>query len=163
MSEDLDEVWANVKSDALRLLAFKPRSTSELRQRLKLKKHPEEWVEKVLSLMTQQGLLNDEQFAKMFALSRFQSQPTGRNKIRRDLTQKGLSARWIEGALASIDPASEKDSALLLAQKRMALMKGLPPLKQKMRLMGYLRRRGFSGEVVNFAMKACFKNHEDFE
>ncbi len=113
--------------------------------------------------MGEHGLLNDERFAKLFALSRAQGRPVGKNKIRQDLAQKGISKGLIDEALSSIDTMSEKESALGLAQKKLALMKGLPQIKQKMRLLGHLRRRGYSGEAVNFALSNCFKNIEDFE
>ncbi len=113
--------------------------------------------------MGEHGLLNDERFAKMFVSSRTQGRPVGKNKIRQDLAQKGISKGLIDEALSSVDTASEKDSALGLAQKKLALMKGVPQMKQKMRLLGHLRRRGYSGEAVSFALNNCFKNIEDLE
>ncbi len=113
--------------------------------------------------MGEHGLLNDERFAKMLVSSRAQGRPVGKNKIRQDLAQKGISKGLIEEALSSIDTASEKESALGLAQKKLAQMKDVPLMKQKMRLLGHLRRRGYSSEAVNFALNNCFKNIEDFE
>lgn len=161
--DDLSTEWIKVKDDALRLLSFRPRSISELRARLKMKKHSDALVDKALAVMTEQGLLNDEQFSKMFTLSRVQSRPVGRNKIRQELTQKGISKSLIDAALAAIDPASENQSALEAAQKRLRLMGGVPLMKQKMRLFGFLRRRGFSNDAVNYAMNTCFRGLGDLE
>ncbi len=161
--DGFDDSWLKVKDDALRLLSFRPRSVAELKKRLLMKKHSSVLIDKTVALMTEQGLLNDERFAKMFAQSKAQSQVVGRNKIRQDLVQKGISNRLIEGAIASIDGVSEKEAALELAQKRQRLMREIPLVKQKVRLLGLLRRRGFSGEAVSFALNRCFKNLEDFE
>lgn len=160
---DSTDEWMKVKDDALRLLSFSPRSISELRSRLKMKKHPEEWIEKAVALLVKDGLLDDEKFARLYALSRSQSRPTGKNRIRQELTLKGLSSGAIESAMTSIHEVDEKESALEVAAKRMRLMKGLPVLKQKMRILGFLKRRGFSSEAVYHTMNKIFKNLEDFQ
>ena len=55
----MGEDTTKIKSDALRLLSFRPRSEKELRQRLKLKKHPAPLIEEVLDLLKRQGMLDD--------------------------------------------------------------------------------------------------------
>ena len=68
----MEELLAKAKKDAFRLLSFRPRSTQELRARLSQKGYKDELVETVLEYLSKQGLVDDEKFAKLYALSRMQ-------------------------------------------------------------------------------------------
>ena len=76
------------KSDALRLLAARPRSVEELRGRLRLKKHPDARIEPVIELLKKQGLLDDEKFAKLLAVSKTLSRPVGKKQLAIQYQQK---------------------------------------------------------------------------
>ena len=136
------------KKAALRLLAFRPRSESELRQRLAQKKLPADAIERTVDELRQSGMLDDEKFAKLYALSRIQSRAFGKDRVRRELSRRGLSGASVENAMRSIEDIDEEAPARELAQKRLASMKGLPREAKKRRLHGALLRRGFSANVT---------------
>ena len=137
-----------VKSDALRLLAVSPRSVEELRGRLKLKKHPDPAIETVLELLKKQGFLNDQKFAELYAGSRVNARPVGRRQLEMDLKKKGLSSEVIGGALSNLQDYDEKEAVRKLAQSRFSRMTGISPEKKKARLFGFLKRRGFSNDII---------------
>jgi regulatory protein len=137
-----------VQKAALRLLNFKPRSESELRQRLARKKLPAEAIESVIVRLQKEGMLDDEKFARLYALSRIQSQAFGRGQIRRELTHRGVSSSLVSKAMRSIEDFDEFEAAKNLAVRRSEHMKGLAPDAKKRRLHGLLFRRGFPGDVI---------------
>ena len=137
-----------VKSDALRLLAVRPRSVEELRGRLKLKRHAPAAIEAVLELLKKQGLLNDEKFAKLFTGTLIHSKRVGRRQLEMDLKKKGLSAGVIQGALSDLKDYDEKDAAKKAVENRYRRLKGLSPEKKKARLFAFLKRRGFSNDAI---------------
>ena len=149
-----------VKSDALRLLAVRPRSVEELRTRLKLKKHAETSIGPVLELLKKQGLLDDQKFAKLFAGSRVLTRPVGRRQLEIDLKKKGLSAKVIEGTLSELKDYDEKEAAKKLVEARYGRMKGLSPEKKKARLFSFLKRRGFSHESIFSALSELMKEED---
>lgn len=136
------------KSDALRLLSFRPRSVKEMQDRLRLKKYPEAMIRDVVDFLKKQGFLNDEKFAKLYAESRVYSRPTGRRQLAFDMKQKGISAPLVEETLSNITDYDEKKMAKDLAVKRFDRMSGLSAEKKKARLFGFLKRRGFGADTI---------------
>jgi len=137
-----------VKKAALRLLNFKPRSESELRQRLARKKLPAEAIESVIAKLQKEGMLDDEKFAKLYALSRIQSRVFGKGQIRRELTHRGVSPAFVTKAMESIEDFDEFEVAKDLAARRVGHMKGSSSDTKKRRLHGMLLRRGFPTDVI---------------
>ena len=156
----LDDGLSKAKSDALRLLSFRPRSVDELGRRLKLKRYPEEIISQVLSLLGKQGLLDDTRFAKLYAESRIYNHPTGRSQIAFDLKQKGVKKEVVDETLASLHDLDEKKMARDLVFKRFQKMTGLSVEKKKARIFGFLKRRGFTHDAIFDAMKELFKDVE---
>ena len=158
-----EEVLANAKKDAFRLLSFRARSTSELKERLLRKKYAADTVEEVLSFCAKHGFLDDEKFAKLYAVSRMQSRPAGKRMMQFELRNKGISASVAERALGSIEDFDEKEIALEAASKRHRLMKGVSNQVSKARIYGFLKRRAFSQEAVSYALSKLYRNAESVE
>lgn len=136
------------KKAALRLLAFRPRSENELRSRLARKKLPVESIESVMQDLRRGGMLDDARFAKLYALSRIQSRTFGKERVKRELMQRGLSPAVVESAMESIEDIDDRSVAEEAARKKLATMKNLTPEAKKRRLHGTLMRRGFSVSVI---------------
>ncbi|PIU40733.1 MAG: hypothetical protein COT00_00170 [Candidatus Omnitrophica bacterium CG07_land_8_20_14_0_80_50_8] len=144
------------KSDALRLLSFSARSSAELRLRLKLKKYPDALVDEVIASFKRQGLVDDVKFAKLFAESRIYSRPTGKRQLETDLKRKGLSEALIRQTVSHLTDYDEKAIVRGLVQKKLAAMKGVSKEKMKMRLYGFLKRRGFESDTIFSVMNEAF-------
>ena len=156
ITSKLFEQIAKAKKDAFHLLSFRAHSTAELRQKLLRKKYSAEIVEEVILFCSQQGLLDDAKFAKLYALSRIQSRPMGKKMIQFALRNKGVAPALVERALDSLEDFDEKQIALESALKRYRHMTELAPNVSKARLYGFLKRRGFSDEAVSHALsKLC--------
>ena len=151
-----DAAFLKAKNDALRLLSFSARSASELRSRLKLKKYPEALVEQVIELFKKQGLVDDVKFARLFAESRVYSRPAGKRQLEMDLKKKGLEEGLVRQTLADLKDYDEKGLVRTLALKRLKAMSGVHKEKKKMRLYGFLKRRGFGSEAVFSVMNELF-------
>lgn len=144
------------KSDALRLLSFKPRSVRELEDRLKRKKYAPALVEKVIEGLKGQGLLDDEKFARLLAHSTVYSRPMGKKRLEFDLSRKGLSKDTVQKTLDSLGDYDEKKAARDLVFGRFQKMTGVSDEKKKARLFAFLRRRGFSTETIFSALSNLF-------
>lgn len=165
-ASDLEDTeLLKAKSDALRLLSFRPRSVRELQDRLKKKKYAPTLVEKVLRGLKGQGLLDDEKYARLFAHSTVYTRPMGKRKLEFDLSRKGLSKDIVQKTLDSLGDYDEKKAARDLVFGRFRKMTGVPDEKKKARLFAFLRRRGFSTEVIFSVLSSLFqenfKSHDD--
>lgn len=136
---------------ALRLLAYRPRSQAEVRQRLEQRGWNERIIEETLERLRQNGLLNDAAFAHSWVENRQTFRPRGRRLLVQELRQKGLDEQTIQDAVSDTD---EEEAAYTAARTRAQRLKGLEPRLFYRRLTAYLVRRGFSYETaVNVAQR----------
>ncbi len=157
---DFESLLLKAKSDALRLLSFKPRSVEEMRARLTLKKHPPKIVQEVLNLLEAQGLLNDEKYARLFANARVYTRPTGKKQLEFDLKKKGLAAPLVDATIKNLQDYDEKKMAKDLAYTRIQKMTGVSSEKKKSRIYGFLKRRGFDNDVIFATMAELIHDDE---
>jgi len=153
-----EESLLKAKSDALRLISFKPRSIMELEKRLKFKKYDSSLIRDVIESLKRQGLLDDEKFAKLFANSRVYSRPSGKRQIEFDLKRKGLSKETIKKTIDTLEEYDEKKAARDLVWGRFQKMTGISDEKKRSRLFGFLKRRGFSNDAIFSVLTELFKN-----
>ena len=145
---DFESFLLKAKSDALRLLSFKPRSVAEMREKLARKNHSSKIIEEVLSLLQSQGLLNDEKFARLFANARVYTRPAGKRQLEFDLKKKGLSNPLIDETIQNLQEYDEKKIVRDLVYTRFQKMTGVSKEKKRSRIYGFLKRRGFDNDVI---------------
>lgn len=134
---------------ALRLLAIRGRTVSEMKERLLKKGFLPEEVEETLHRLLEQGYLNDHRFALDWIRGRLARAPVGRQRIASELKAKGVGEAAIRRALMEVyAQADEYQLASKAALRRLPLMQGLPLEKQRRRLFTYLRRLGFSASTA---------------
>ncbi|MGH9820261.1 MAG: regulatory protein RecX, partial [Pyrinomonadaceae bacterium] len=76
---------------AVRLLAAKPRSVAELRERLLERPWTNsEIVDAVVEKLKEYKYLDDEQFASDLAISKLRQKPQGKRRLQQSLSQKKL-------------------------------------------------------------------------
>lgn len=131
---------------ALRLLAIRDRSASELRERLLARGYDRRAVEGTLRALREAGLQDDERFAAHFA-----EEATGRRGLSSAAVRQALRRRGVAGGLAervaTESPEAEEERALEVARVRAARLRGLATEPLVRRLLGFLGRRGFEPEM----------------
>jgi len=136
---------ARAWQDAARLLAVRPRSEAEVRQRLQRRGYAHDIVEATVERLRTLGWLDDAAFARQWVENRLAFRPRGRARLRAELRQKGIAPALIEAALRDLD---ETTLALEAGRKVLPRYQGLPWPVFARRLSGYLARRGFPPDVV---------------
>ncbi len=144
---------------SLHLLNFRQRSEKELRDKLELKKFSQDITDQLLLYLKGVGLIDDVSFAQAWVNTRMVLRPSGPFKLKYELIKKGIKPKVIEEVLDNLkNEYNLKEVALGLARKKISLSKLRDKNKLKRRLYDYLRRRGFSSEVVFSVMHEIFKN-----
>ncbi|MGQ0703200.1 MAG: regulatory protein RecX [Gemmatimonadales bacterium] len=145
---------------ALRCLERRPFARRDLMRRLILKGHPPEAAARAVERAERAGLVDDDQYARHFVLTRA-AKGRGPLRLRRDLAALGIDRKVIDRALETLGPAGEAGpSAVQLAERRLGQLCGRtgsgrlskPVLRR--RLLGYLNRRGFVGSEAANAVQA---------
>lgn len=131
---------------AVRYLGYRPRSESEIRQRLLRRGFDSEAAEKTLARLKEQGLVDDAAFARLWKDNRESFSPRSRRLTGLELRRKGLPADVIESVTSEIDESDSAYRAALVKARRL-------PLSDyqffRRRLGEYLRRRGFGYGIIN--------------
>jgi regulatory protein len=139
---------------AVRLLAAKPRSITELRDRLLEKLWTnEEIVDTVIEKLKEYKYLDDEQFARDTAASKLRQRPQGRRRLEHTLSQKKLDKYVVKEAVDSaFEKMPESELVKTAIEKRLRL-KGHPTSRDDLKkFYDYLLRRGFSYETIREGM-----------
>ncbi len=142
------------RAAALRLLKFRPRSESELKERLAQKGVTGTAVPTGGEDLRRKGFIGDAQFARYFAAQQASSKPLGRRLLMSRLKAKGIQPELAEAAVeTAMEGRDELTLAREAASRRTTALQGLPRAAAERRLFGYLSRRGFSGDVVYRVVK----------
>jgi regulatory protein len=140
------------REQCLRLLARRARSAEELRRRLRTAGFEQNTIEAVLAELERVGLVDDEEFARLWVEDRRQGGQAGRRKLRWELRRKGISDDLIRASVdEAIDDETEVEQALVAARRRL----GDKPadVEALLRLRRYLLGRGYSYGTVEAALR----------
>lgn len=144
---------------ALRLLAARPRSRRELRDRLRAAGFGAEEVEEELDRLEAVGLVDDDRFARALAEHQLLRRGAGARAVLAALAARGVDRATAEAAVADVSAAEqvpeEGERALSLARARAERLQGLPPERAYERLVGFLVRRGHAPETAREAARAA--------
>lgn len=138
---------------AVRLLAIRGRSTQEIIGRLRRKGMRPDAVESAVGRLETDGVLDDARFAREFA-HQHHTRGYGPVWILAALSRRGVERHAAERAVAALEAdTNAEDRVVALARKRAARLRGLAPQTARRRLVGYLRRRGYSADQVLAALR----------
>lgn len=145
LAADAEAAWRS----AIGHLSRRGFARGELARWLRRKGHPTEAVETALGRAESSGLVDDVRFAADFAAAGIR-QGRGPARIRRDLAARGVSRKIIDTTIAHlpVDDESSLDKIVAMARRRAALLVELPTTTQCRRLLGFLARRGYTGNVA---------------
>jgi len=134
---------------ALRALAVRPRSVTDLSRRLQ-RRFDEETVLQVVRELQERGLLDDAAFAAAWRYSREQSKPRSSAMVRRELLVQGVERSVANAAVAGMD---DEEAAHQAARKYARRLAGLDERRSTQRMRAYLGRRGFASDVVHRTLR----------
>jgi regulatory protein len=137
---------------ALRLIAKRDRTEAELIDKLNRKGFSERDIDEAVVYLKQKGFLDDTKFiekAEKIAQDRF----LGNMGIKNYLARKGIDKELLE----SVPEVDEFLIAQKLIQRKFHLIKNNSPDKRKLKIAGFLLRRGFSWDTVNKCLKEVLK------
>lgn len=141
----------NALQIALRYLERRARTEAEIRQKLTERQVPPQEIEAVLVKLKEIGYINDQQFAENFQRSRNDYKPTGVQRLRIELRQKGVPKEIVQAV--QVEKEDEAELALRAAQSRLRQYSNLEPAVFERRMIGFLARRGFSYDVIKQALR----------
>jgi len=157
---------AAAEEKAYRLLSMRPHSEKELAKKLRDKGFPEAVIKEALEKLLDLKYLNDTSFALQWARNLAVNKLWGNRKIIASLQEKGVQARWIDDALASVrQELPEEEAIVMLISKKAARRKAAAlDIKEKQRIFQNLMGRGFPpGLILNKLGKRAEEESDGYD
>jgi len=154
--KDVERSREKTMNRAVKLLAAKPRSIGELRERLLEKLWTnEDIVDRVIEKLKEYKYLDDEHYARELAVSKLRQKPQGKRRLQRSMSQKKLDRETVETAIAeAFDKMPEGDLIDIAIEKRVRL-KGVPKTREDTKkFYDHLLRQGFGYDLIRERMTA---------
>jgi regulatory protein len=138
------------------LLAAKPRSVEELRERLlQGRGATKAIVESVIQRLREYGYLDDARFAQSYASLRVQQRPIGRQRLQRDLWLKKIDKATANEALDCVFAATPEEELIDRAIEKRTRLGGRPQSRaETKKLFDHLLRQGFAFELISEKLRA---------
>jgi regulatory protein len=152
-----EDVYFKAMKRCMDYIAYRLRTAAEIDTRLRQLGVPDAIAERIRQKLNDLDLINDAEFARMFAESRVRSKGFGFIRIKQDLMQKGIPADMAEEALRLTYP--EEDQMVQL-EKQVELAgrkyrKETDERQRKQKMTQFLMRRGFNSDQIRKALKSA--------
>ena len=134
-------------------MVARAKSKGELLAHLKKRGVEDEVANATIYKLTQNGLINDAEFAKAWTQSRHNAKKLSKRIIAGELRQKGVTQEQIDEALGGIDDESEYRAAFDLGFKKFNTMSRLEPDVQIRRIQSLLARKGFNFTIISRVLR----------
>lgn len=153
-----EELRARTFQRAAKLLAAKPRSIAELRERLAERCPSKTVIETVIARLREYGYLDDERYALSYASSKVRQQPIGRRRLELSLAKRKVDRAVADEALDQVFAETSEEDLLDRALAKRIRLRGRPKTREEAKkLFDHLLRQGFPFELVSEKVRAVSK------
>ncbi|MFD1770503.1 regulatory protein RecX [Sphingobacterium suaedae] len=128
--------------------AYQERAQQEVRDKLYDWGLHQNDVENTIAQLIEDNFLNEERFAKAFALGKFRMKGWGKIKIKQHLTAKKVSSPLIKLALQQIDPDEYEKKLVDSIEKKINKPAGKLSFHEKAKLIRFLQAKGFESTLI---------------
>lgn len=135
---------------AVRYLAVRPRSRTEVERYLRRKEYPDELIAATVARLEDENYLDDAEFARYWLANREQFRPRGARALRYELQRQGVERAIVDEVLESQD---EESSAWAALERKLDAWRGLERDEFRKKAGGFLARRGFGYDVAKSAVE----------
>jgi regulatory protein len=163
IATDLDRMREKVTAAAFKILAARPQSERQLRDRLLAKPWVEpEAVDQCIARLKELGYVNDAVFARNYASSRVGLKAVGRARVARELAGKKVSQDAIEEAVGSVFNEAGEETLIDRAIEKRIRTHGRPSDRGSVkRMFDHLARLGFEYSLIVRKLQALKANIGD--
>jgi regulatory protein len=128
--------------------AYQERCHKEVEQKLYDLNMIPEAKEQIILHLLQHNFLNEERYSRAFVRGKFSIKKWGKVKIITGLKFKGISPYNINSGLQEINQEDYLKTLLVVAEKKIELIKEPNAYKKRTKLASFLISKGFESELV---------------
>ena len=162
---DVERSRERTMNRAVKLLAAKPRSIGELRERLLERLWTNEAiVDGVIEKLKEYNYLDDEQFALDTASSKLRQKPQGKRRLQQTMSRKKLDRDVVDAAIAAAFEKHPEEELIDSAIGKRLRLKGKPKTREETKkFFDHLLRLGFDYNLIRnkLAQIAAIPDQDD--
>lgn len=158
-----EDTFIRARETALRTLERTMKTEDEVVKKLREKEYDEDTIGRVLLLLKEYKLLDDERYAELYLKEKLRSR--GQKKAKLELLQKGVDKEILSQVLDSLkDTNIEEETCLKLARKKYDQLskRELEPFKVKTKLYTFLMGKGYDYDLIGSTLRKIL-HQEDAE
>ena len=153
--------FKKAKAHALQYLSYRDRSKWELSQYLGKKEYSPPVIQKTLDYLTELNYVDDHRFALGWGQYKINKNKLGKNRLYFELLGKGVNKETIEAILNTLyEENPEMELAAQCARKKWITLKSFEEKKKKRLLVQYLKRKGFSSDIIYQSLMTLAKSSD---
>ena len=147
------ESYLRCKNSALKIIERSYKTEKEVIEKLQMKGYEQNHIEASIEFLKEYKFLNDDYYAEAFIKDKLNSKWSQR--IKQDLIKKGIPRDKIEEKLEGIDKIAEKNTARVLANKKLRIIQKSENDTYKIsgKLYRFLISKGYTYDVVKEVVK----------
>jgi len=166
-NQDKEKIRQQLFDSALNYISYRPRSILEItlflkKKLVKKKSLDTEMINLILTKLQKLGYADDHKFALWWVEERQRFKKASNRLISYELSQKGISAEILQEVLDTDEDIELAKSAI---SKKLKLWSKLPLPEQKQKIIMYLKRLGYSYDliyrVIDWIPSNGYNIHED--
>ncbi|NMA11892.1 MAG: RecX family transcriptional regulator [Chloroflexi bacterium] len=147
-SDDQKKEIAEAFKVASNFLRNKPKTETEIRNRLEKNSFSPEAIDSVVAQLNELNWVNDQKFAQLWIESRNSFRPRSKRMLVYELRRRGVSDRNISESLDQFEESeAAKSCAMRYGRKHLELEK----IQFQQKTLNYLRTYGFPSEIARDA------------
>ncbi len=152
---------ASAYDAAVRYLALRPRSVSEIHRHLRGKRFDDDAISRALDNLRAQRYVDDEAFARYWLEQRERFRPRGDRGLRMELGAKGISRDVIDLVLGERAPDADVEQAKRALSRPITRWATLEPQERKRKIHAYLAARGFDYSTIEEVIRSSVTDDEE--
>ena len=142
-----EEMYIKAKNKALNILSKADQSEKKIREKLS-SEFEEDTIDIVIEFLLKNKFIDDDLLAQKIVNTNVNLNKCGRNKIKQNLYNKGISVESINEAISEIDKDVEFENAMYLAKKRYERVKNEDKRKIYQKISQHLAYKGFDYDII---------------
>lgn len=131
-----------------RYCAYQERCTQEVEQKMGKLVMPPSWRKGLLDDLREEGMLDDNRYARLYASGKFRMKKWGRAKISQALYQKGMDQATIDTALDGLEDTEYREQLTELLKQKLASTRESDPYVLKNKVARYAAGKGYEAGLI---------------
>ena len=140
--------FEEIKQKLVNYCVYQDRCHSEVEQKMRDFLLIPEAKDEIFLYLIKENYLNEERFTRSYIRGKFYIKHWGRNKIRINLKQKGITEKLIAKSMDEIDEQDYLESVNKIYQDYYSKQKGLRDYQKKSKTIKHLMSKGYEYEII---------------